>query len=74
MHDLIPLARLSSGQTAEISQLVGHPDQVHRMEEMGLRSGVTVEMVRSGRPCIIQLAGNRLCFRESRSFSIFVRR
>jgi Fe2+ transport system protein FeoA len=74
MQDLVPLRQLGSGQTARIGRLVGCPEHVQRMEEMGLRSGATVEMVKSGVPCIVELSGARLCFRESDSFSIFVRR
>ena len=74
MQDLVPLQQLGSGQTARIGRLVGCPEHVQRMEEMGLRSGATVEMVKSGVPCIVELSGARLCFRESDAFSIFVRR
>ena len=63
MHDLIPLNLLSPGQWANVDAITGLPEQVHRLEELGLRSGATVEMVQSGRSCIIRLAGHKLCLR-----------
>ncbi len=72
MHDLIPLKYLAPGQTAEIRELVGQPDEVQRLEEMGLRSGVTIQMVQSGSPCIIRLSGSKLCFRECDVFNVLV--
>lgn len=73
MSDLIPLHLLSRGEFAEIDQLVGQPDEVHRLEELGLRSGVVVEMVQPGSPCIVGLAGQRLCFRQNDAIGILVR-
>ena len=60
---LVPLSLLTAGQSAHIGQVLGKPDQVHRLQELGLRGGVTVEMVQPGSPCIIRLGGHKLCFR-----------
>jgi Fe2+ transport system protein FeoA len=69
----IPLDSLPPGRTAEISQLAGCPEHVQRLEEMGLREGTSVEMLRHGRPCIIRVAGYKLCFRRSDELSVQVR-
>ncbi len=37
MPDLMPLAVLRRGQVAEVGQLVGAPEQIRRLEELGLR-------------------------------------
>ena len=74
MHDLIPLNMLAPGQSANISQIVGRPDQVHRLEELGLRGGAAIEMVQSGSPCIIRLAGQKLCFRADELLRVLVLR
>lgn len=73
MDYLLPLVQLEPGQRAQVTQLMGMPDQVHRLEELGLRTGSTVEMVQSGSPCIIRLDGTKLCFRESEAFSVLVK-
>ncbi|MFO0871617.1 MAG: FeoA family protein [Pirellulales bacterium] len=73
MDYLLPLVQLEPGQRAQVTQLMGMPDQVHRLEELGLRAGSTVEMVQSGSPCIIRLDGTKLCFRESEAFSVLVK-
>jgi ferrous iron transport protein A len=72
-EELIPLGFLARGQSAEIGELVGRPDQVQRLRELGIRPGVQVEMVQPGSPCIVHLDGQRLCFRESEVIGILVR-
>jgi ferrous iron transport protein A len=69
---LLPLMQLPPGQSAVVGQLMGRPDDVHRLEELGLRSGVCVEMIQSGSPCIIRLGGCKLCFRETEACSVLV--
>lgn len=73
MHETIPLHLLAPGQSGEISQLLGRPDDVHRLQELGFQSGALVEMVRSGSPCIVQISGQKLCFRETELFQVLVR-
>lgn len=72
MSDLIPLRMLQPGQSARIGQIMGDPQQVHRLEELGLRQGTQVQMVQAGSPCIIQLAGHKLCFRQNEALNVFV--
>ena len=64
MEELIPLALLSTGQSALISRIVGRADRVHRLEEFGLLGGTKVEMFRPGNPCIVRLAGSKVCLRS----------
>ena len=73
MDELIPLRSLSAGQRGEVGQIVGDPQQVHRLEEIGLREGTTVEMVRPGSPCIIRMSGHKLCFRHNHGLNVLVR-
>jgi ferrous iron transport protein A len=72
MRELVPLSVLRSGQIAEIGQLVGAPEQVRRLEELGLRTGARLEMIRGGSPCIIRVDGSTLCFRDDDSLRILV--
>ena len=71
--ELIPLGFLLRGQAAEVGEIVGRPDQVQRLHELGLRSGVQVEMIQPGSHCIVGLEGQRLCFRETELIGILVR-
>ncbi|MFO0789541.1 MAG: FeoA domain-containing protein [Pirellulales bacterium] len=73
MPDLVPLTLLRSGQVGEIYQLLGAPDQVRRLEELGMRTGARLEMVRCGAPCIVRIDGSKFCFRNDDSLSILVR-
>lgn len=73
MSDPIPLMMLNAGQSARIDQLLGLPEQVHRLEELGLRAGAAVEMLQPGAPCIVRLAGHRLCFRADELTQVLVR-
>lgn len=60
---MLPLTFLNPGETAIVSEILGDSALVHRLRELGLRSGAAVEMVQRGNPCIIRLAGNKLCLR-----------
>jgi Fe2+ transport system protein FeoA len=73
MQAPIPLYLLRPGEEAEVAELVGRPDEVQRLAEIGFQTGALVEMVQSGAPCIIRLAGHKLCFREGESFQVLVR-
>jgi ferrous iron transport protein A len=73
MHDLIPLMQLRTGDRAAVDCVLGPPDDVHRLEELGLRAGTPVEMIQPGSPCIVRLAGNKLCIRADDLLSVLVR-
>ncbi len=73
MPNLLPLQLLPSGKHARIDQLVGHDDEVHRLQELGMRVGTHVEMIQTGSPCIVRLDGARLAFRDNEGFRVLVR-
>jgi Fe2+ transport system protein FeoA len=68
----IPLQRLPAGHFAHIVEIVGHSDHVHRLREFGLSSGTKIEMFRAGNPCIIRLAGNKVCLRADDRLNVLV--
>ncbi|MBL9084143.1 MAG: ferrous iron transport protein A [Planctomycetales bacterium] len=72
MHDLIPLSQLPVGRSAAVGAVLGLPDAVHRLEELGLREGALVEMIQGGSPCIVRLGGNKLCFRADELTTVLV--
>jgi Fe2+ transport system protein FeoA len=73
VEDLVPINVLRPGEIAEIGAILGKPEDVHRLEEMGLRGGTSVEMISSGAPCVIRLGAQKLCFRADELLSIMVR-
>jgi ferrous iron transport protein A len=73
MHDVVPLQMLPLGRPGRIDQLLGRPDEVHRLEELGMRVGAAVELLRGGSPCIVNLAGTRLAFRDNEALRVLVR-
>lgn len=72
MNDLLPLSLLRAGSQAVVRQVLGTPEHVHRLHEMGLRAGAAIELVQGGRPCIIRLAGHKLCFRDDEATQVLV--
>jgi len=71
--DLIPLQLLRAGDSGEVVEITGKPESVHRLEEMGLRSGVAVEVVQGGSPCIVKVAGHSYGLRADDVLQVLVR-
>lgn len=63
---------LRAGQQARVHSVLGEQDQVHRLNEFGLYYGSLVEMYRPGTPCIIRLAGNKVCLRADERLDVLV--
>ncbi|MCG8584457.1 MAG: ferrous iron transport protein A [Pirellulales bacterium] len=72
MSEIIPLSMVRSGHSATVDQVVGKPEQVQRLEELGIRAGETIEVVQAGSPCILKLGTKRLCFREADLLQVLV--
>jgi Fe2+ transport system protein FeoA len=73
MPELVPLTVLRCGQFAEVGSLTGPSEQVRRLEELGVRAGARLEMIRCGAPCIIRIEGSTLCFRDDDLLRVMVR-
>jgi Fe2+ transport system protein FeoA len=69
----IPLSKLGLNQTAEVVRLEGDEACRHRVEEMGLRAGASVRMLRCDIPHIVAIDGRRVSFRFNDSLQIWVR-
>ena len=69
---VIPLCRLPAGHMPKSSTFLGSPDHVHQLEEFGLRGGMKIEMFRPGNPCIVRLAGHKICLRADDRFNVMV--
>lgn len=72
MSYLLPLALLHPGETGCIHDVDGNPHLVRRLDEMGLRSGVSVRMVQPGEPCIVAVDHQRLSFRGEEDAVVLV--
>jgi ferrous iron transport protein A len=72
VSQIVPLEMLQAGEQGRISEIDGQPAFVHRLEEMGLRPGVAIRMLRPGSPCILDLNHQRLSFRADELASVFV--
>ena len=68
----VHVARLQAGQGGLIRRILGSPDDVHRLEEFGLRRGVRIEMFRPGNPCILRIAGTKVCVRCDARLTLMV--
>jgi len=73
MREFITLSALRPGQVAEIGEVVGPLAHIRRLQELGLRTGAFLQMIRCRSPCILRVDGSTLCFREDESLRVFVR-
>ena len=73
MPEVFPLQMLPAGQRARIDQVVGRPEEVHRLQELGMRVGKSVEMLQHGSPCIVRLDGAQFAFRDHDGFRVLVK-
>jgi len=72
-NELILLGLLSAGQTATVETVLGGIDDVHRLQEIGLRDGATVQMLQPGNPCLVRLGGQKLGIRTDAMATVLVR-
>ena len=72
MPRLVPLDLLAAGESGRVSEIDGAGEQVTRLEEIGLRLGACVEMLRPGRPCLIAIGNQRISMRCHESVTVFV--
>lgn len=69
---LVPLESMTTGEHGVVHTLDGAPDFVVRLEEMGLREGTAIQMVRSGSPCILAVNDHRLSLRFDNKATVLV--
>lgn len=68
----VPLDLLRAGEAGRIADLDGPAAAVNRLEELGLRVGQAVRMLRPGPPHLVQLGETRLCLRPETGVSVLV--
>jgi Fe2+ transport system protein FeoA len=72
VDNVVPLESLLPGQSARVARITGRSGDVHRLEEFGLRGGTRLRMFRQGSPCIVRVAGGKICLRPRDRVSILV--
>jgi Fe2+ transport system protein FeoA len=70
---LVPVDLLAPGEWGDIAEVTGATDWVGRMAELGVRAGNRLQVLRAGRPCLLQVGGSRLSLRGELSLQILVR-
>lgn len=73
MSEIIPLKFLQPGSKAAIDLISGQPNEVQRMEELGLRAGSEIEVLQQGCPCIVRCRGAKYCLRGNDCNCVWVR-
>lgn len=71
MH-VIPLEMMNEGERGHVCTVEGTPELVIRLQEMGLREGVPVRMVRTGTPCILAVNDQRFSLRFDQRATVLV--
>ncbi len=72
MARVLPIDLLAEGEKGRVVDIDGHQDVVMRLQEMGLKPGSQIRLIRSGSPCIVLVDERRLSFRTEQSAEIFV--
>ena len=70
---LMPLDMLCAGDVADVADVSGDPCWVGRLAELGIREGCRLQVLQPGSPCLLDIAGCRLCLRGGDSSQILVR-
>jgi Fe2+ transport system protein FeoA len=70
---VLPLEWLRPGEWADVAEVSGEPGWVCRMAELGIRTGCRLRVLQGGSPCLLQVAGCRLCLRADEANQILVR-
>ncbi len=71
-HRLIPLELMQTGESGVVFDVEGSESVAHRLSEMGISKGVTIQMVKSGSPCIVAISNHRLSLRIDDSVQVLV--
>jgi ferrous iron transport protein A len=72
MFNAVPLHGLACGDTGQVTHVLGSPQEVQRIRELGITDGARIEMVRSGTPCIIRAGMQTLCVRGNDLLRVLV--
>ena len=60
---IMQLQDLAQGTSAKIIDLIGSSRDISQLFDIGVRIGANVRMLRKDTPCVIRVAGARICLR-----------
>jgi Fe2+ transport system protein FeoA len=69
----LPLELLQNGESAEITEVCGEGSWVHRLAELGVRTGCRLCVLQAGSPCLLLIDGVRVSLRSDLAGRILVR-
>lgn len=72
MVPAVPVSSLRCGEVADVADMSGSPEVIRRLEELGIRHGARLEVLRGGSPCIVRVGGAKLCFRHDELLYVLV--
>ncbi|MDA0834364.1 MAG: FeoA family protein [Planctomycetota bacterium] len=72
MNRIVPLELMRQGEVGEVHDIDGLPESVLRLKEIGLREGVRIRMVSTGKPCIVAVGDHRLSYRGDDSAIVLI--
>ena len=72
MSQIVPLEVLGENESGRIVEILGPEAWRHRLDELGLREGCLVRLIKRGQPCLIAIDGQRLSFRSDPAAMILV--
>lgn len=72
LTQLVPLTIMQPGEVGIVRELSGDSRQTHHLEELGIRDGATVRMIRNGSPSIVAVNGHRFSLRFDPTTDVWV--
>lgn len=63
MSKCLLIQELPPGKTARIVDLIGQPQRISRLCEIGIRVGAPLQMLQAGIACIVRVNGSKICLR-----------
>jgi Fe2+ transport system protein FeoA len=63
MPDTLQLQDLPQGKCAQVVDLIGKSADVLQLCEIGMRIGVSLVMMQTGKACVIRVNGSKICLR-----------
>jgi Fe2+ transport system protein FeoA len=71
-NEPVPVEFLAPNSDAVVVEMCGDAQNVHRLEELGIRCGCKLRMLSPGEPCLLAIEGKKMCLRLGKSADILV--